>query len=536
MSSENEFREILGDKLNGKQFSFDGAAWEQARDLIDATREKKRRRPFIWLFFGLLVILSGAGVIFMLPGNEKKLSQHASNEPALKQSVQQKAEDVQSENNPGEAGQKIKSNEEAKEIRPVKEEKEKKEKKEQIKNAERKIKTGNAEKNDKRIQSSAQKRNRTESKIAIAVAPAKIIKKKEDAPKENAGTEKKEYTKSEIESAVAVKRVSTKKEKNNENGGAAVAKGMEKQENRKKEDGTGNVTEKGKDTEVNTSTANTGIQADTNKTYAIEEPVVNAGAKSLTKPGGEGTEQDTSHAEMKSPANVVIIDSAKAVAKADSASVSNALPKSKDPYHFFSGEAGVLYLYGWQNPGVRDANGYNPYIGINYSTHVYQKFWLGAGIGYYSVRNLSYSEKTSEITRFGLGEQSIVTVITPSTLHYSAFNLKLTYNINKNSSVGLGYYYSYLFDVAVKKETYQDNSGAISGNAVTKDHGYMQGFRKTDNLLSVYYRRRIWRQLSANAECMLGLNDVKDNAFFNSSVYERNFGFKCSLIYDIIRK
>jgi hypothetical protein len=515
MNSENEFREILGDKLNGKQFNFDSGSWEQARDLIDATREKKRKRPFIWLFFGLLGILLGTGIIFMLPGKEKELAQHASNESRVNQSVQKNTANVQPENNSDDLLQREKS-EDAKKVQPAEAER----KTEQIKNAEVKSRAEDPGNSDNKIQASAKKESKTERETVAAI-PAKTKK---------AVSEKKEYVKAGV--AITVKPGRKKKKEEN----AGIATGRKKQES---EEGTGvSGIEKGKEnSESIGNIAGAGIQSDTNKTHVMQEPVVNAGVKTLSKPESEDSKQDASPKEVKEPVIIAKADSAKAVTKIDSSSVSNALPpKPKDPYHIFSAELGALYLYGWQNPGVCDANGYNPYIGLNFSTHIHTKFWIRTGIGYYSVRNLSYSEKTSKITRLGLGEESAVTIITPSTLHYSTFTIKLSYDIDKNNSIAFGYYYSYLFDVAVKKETYQYHSGAVSDNAVSKDHGYMQGFRRADNLLSVCYRRRIWKQLSANAEFMFGLNDVKDNAFFNSSVYERNFGFKCSLIYDIIRK
>jgi hypothetical protein len=563
MNSENEFREILGDKLNGKQFNFDGASWEQARDLIDATREKKRRHPFIWIFFGLAVILSGIGAIFMLSGNEKDLAQHASNEPRM----DRPATTIQNENNSDESSQKTKNNGAEKNVQPVKAA-QKKESAETagLSDAKKEQKT---EKREKHNNASAAAKNKNESagekkneikkshevpaQIAIAVKPVK--EKKEKANSENGGEAIAKSQKKEKDPGVPLVAVKEKKKNETENKDEAI-KNKEQEEHanlpsvaakpvKTKNEGTekaepvldGSFSSSGKPDDHQDMKETAGGNIDTNKTRVTQEPVVNAGVKPSDKAEPEVSKEDTSKTEIKKQEAVVTKGKEKAEAKVDSASAENALVKKpRDPYHILSAEIGTIYFYGWQNPGVRDASGYNPYIGLNYSTHVHSKFWLRAGVGYYSVRNLSYSEKTSKTTHLGLGEESAVTVITPSMLQYATVNLKLIYDINKNNSVGFGYYYSYLLDVAVKKETYQYHSGAVSDNAVSKDHGYLQGFRKADNLLSVYYRRRIWKQLSANAEFMFGLNDTKDNAFFNSAVFERNFGFKCSLVYDIIRK
>ncbi|MEO6305925.1 MAG: hypothetical protein ABIP51_22455, partial [Bacteroidia bacterium] len=66
MNSEKEFKDKLKDKLGSKEFRFDEANWEQARQLIDASREEKKRSILPFILFGLLFIGSGILGVYLL--------------------------------------------------------------------------------------------------------------------------------------------------------------------------------------------------------------------------------------------------------------------------------------------------------------------------------------------------------------------------------------------------------------------------------------------------------------------------------------
>jgi len=60
MNSEKEFKNKLNEKLGHKEFQFDEANWEEARKLVDASRESKKRRVlpfFFYLAYYLLVLV-----------------------------------------------------------------------------------------------------------------------------------------------------------------------------------------------------------------------------------------------------------------------------------------------------------------------------------------------------------------------------------------------------------------------------------------------------------------------------------------------
>jgi hypothetical protein len=213
------------------------------------------------------------------------------------------------------------------------------------------------------------------------------------------------------------------------------------------------------------------------------------------------------------------------------------LPKNivKEPVHFISFEAGANYLFGWNNPGKKDANGINPVIGLNYS-NVSKPITFSFGIHYTMVRNLSYSSHSVTTTRYNFGEESDVMVFTPTTMHYLVAPIRISYSIDPKNVFGLGYNVGYLFNLNSNVELYGQKSGQKGNSTILKTSGYTQGFKTIDSQLSVFYRRNLSKDLWLNAEFIYGLTDIKDDKFFNSNVYERNMGVKLTLIYNLFKK
>jgi hypothetical protein len=198
-------------------------------------------------------------------------------------------------------------------------------------------------------------------------------------------------------------------------------------------------------------------------------------------------------------------------------------------------EAGGAYLMGWKNPGATDAQGLNPVIGFNYYNHVSPQLAVSLGAQYTSIGNLVYSNHVSTVTRYGLGAETSVTVITPDKVHYLSIPVRMNYFINDRNTIGLGINVGYLLTIDAKKETYDERLNQRKNYQASKTSGYTEGFKTFDAQLSVFYRRKIYKNLAVNAEAFYGLTDVKENAFFNSNVFERNTGFKLTLMYNLFK-
>ncbi|MEO6302248.1 MAG: hypothetical protein ABIP51_03640, partial [Bacteroidia bacterium] len=209
---------------------------------------------------------------------------------------------------------------------------------------------------------------------------------------------------------------------------------------------------------------------------------------------------------------------------------------TRTPVHFISFEAGTNYLFGWNNPGKKDANGFNPVIGLNYSNIITKGVAFSFGIHYTMVRNLSYSSHDIKTTRYNFGEESDVMVFTPTTLHYFVVPIRLSYAPDEKNVFGLACNVGYLFNVNSNVELYSQRANQKGNATVLKTSGYTQGFKTFDTQLSVFYRRNLYKDLWLHTEFMYGLTDVKDNTFFNSNVKEKNVGIKVTLIYNLFKK
>lgn len=202
----------------------------------------------------------------------------------------------------------------------------------------------------------------------------------------------------------------------------------------------------------------------------------------------------------------------------------------------FSIEAGTSYLYGWKNPKNRDANGFNPVFGLNCFNTFSPKLSFSFGLQYTTVNKLSYSNYTSKVIRLKLGEESEVSVYTPVKMHYVIFPLRLNYDFSVKNTLGFGCNAAYLVNLESELETYTEKPNSTEGYNLTKTYGYTQGFKKYDVQASVFYKRRLYPNLSANVEAFFGLTDIKDNDFFKLNAFERNAGVKLTLVYNILKK
>ena len=204
----------------------------------------------------------------------------------------------------------------------------------------------------------------------------------------------------------------------------------------------------------------------------------------------------------------------------------------------FSVEAGANYMFGWKNPETRDAQGFNPTIGVNYFNNFKSKMSISIGLHYSSVGSLSYSSYSSRVVRLGLGEETRVTIYTPLEVHYLLAPLRFNYNVNAMNAIGLGCNIAYLLTVQSEVETYTEKmDGQQYGNNLEKTTGYTQGFKPFDTQISVFYKRRLYPNLAVNMELFFGLTDIKANHFFDTNnSFERNSGLKLTLVYNFLKK
>jgi hypothetical protein len=194
-------------------------------------------------------------------------------------------------------------------------------------------------------------------------------------------------------------------------------------------------------------------------------------------------------------------------------------------------EAGGIWFNGWLANGVRDARGFSPLLGFNYQHKPAKLFTLSFGVQYYQVPALMNSSKTSRISHYNYGEESEVTVITPSALHYLGIPLRFQYDANSRNSIGVGVNFAYLITVDANVQTHDEKPGFKGNYNNMTLNGYTQGFSWFDSQVALYYRRNIGQHFGIQGEVFFGLTDIKEDHFFTLNARENNSGVKIALIY-----
>jgi hypothetical protein len=260
------------------------------------------------------------------------------------------------------------------------------------------------------------------------------------------------------------------------------------------------------------------------KENAGQEPVVN-----VTPPVVGDTEK--TQTESKPAPLVAKPESLTPVAtlKVDS------IPSTIAPSNILSLEVGSTYLLGWTTNGKTEANGFNPVLGLAYSTTITPKIGLSVGVQFTTVKNITATSHTSATTRIKFGEESDVTVISAKEMYYLVAPLKLTYNVNSGNIITLGYNVAYLTDVKSDVKTYTKRLGYQSDPVVSSSLGYKTGFDVFDGQLAVGYRRRIYKEMFVNGEFFYGIKDIKNNDSYGTPGFERNYGFKLTLSFALIK-
>jgi|GEM_PF-1736133 len=523
MNSEERFRQSLEELINSKAFPFDEANWDKARGMIDAAKKPRRIAPFILggiLLLGTII----SGIYFLSDTSTAATEKSALAATKEIQAVVEPAELTSLPqtrlSNPAAPSPKSSSanpsgtkpltshsapkNRTSRETAPVKEMKEA---------PVALVKQAQADANVLPLPPTQIKNDPALSETKEPVVPAPVKDQEADVPV-NAAPVKAETPTDKRNDVVA------ETEKN-----AAPATNDSK-------GSTETTTPAATDPLVN-EPGNTASPVNTS--IAHSEPLTKT-ADNVFAPA----ESTIANPENKEPAQQpVTLNDSLTSAKVEELPADNdqgELGRPKAYPVFVSVEAGANYMYGWQNPGVRDASGFNPVIGVNYFNNFKPKMSLTFGIQYTSINKLHYSTYTSKVSHFAFGEESNVTVFTPVKVHYLVVPLRFNYNLNVMNSVGIGCNLSYLLNVESEVETYTEKLNRKYNQTLSKSKGYTEGFKIYDTQVSAFYKRRLYPNLALNLELFYGLTDIKDNTFFSSNVFERNTGLKLTLVYNFLKK
>ena len=379
------------------------------------------------------------------------------------------------------------------------------------------------------------------SEIVKPVTHNSEINKKKSSPKKN-------YQSASLQkSSNAVISKQTENEASNQN--AQTSEFTNRTKQIQKEEKSKNPDEQSNTTNAGSGVQHTGIIEPTNliqQETVLVQPVLNLPKKdSITEPEVSTSfsqtmvQSDAMLAVTSKVQTESILPATETIRKTDSSQsaaepIPVVLPESLKNM-IVSVEAGFNYLYGWKGAMGTEARGFNPVFGLNYHKSLFHFYGYSIGLHFTSVGHLKNFSDTSKVTRYKFGEESDVTVISPRTFYYLDIPLYLNWKFSTHQSIGAGLNFSYLLNVNSKVETYQE-SISISGNKSQMERGYTEGVSKQNLQFGFYYRRQLFKNLYLQPALLIGLKDLKDNAFFNSDTKERSSGIKITLLYSLMNE
>lgn len=468
MSSEEENRKTLQDKLDSRKFEVTDAKWEKALELIEANEKKKKRRFFLYFIFGAGVLGLGVLLLLIQPNKSEVL---AVKNTDIENNYAQKPTDQDSatHNNKPDTSIKKETNENARSVQ-------------------NNISPDLITKDQTEMKSTSQK-NAQQSRAVDQ--NTKVTDKKDLQLSQN-------------------KRI--KKESENDNKNEKIKL--------KDEDQNKNITQTKSEVTIN---AKNEIIKDT----LTSSKIVIAEALSIKDSVSREVVKDEVKESKKDSAITALENITKVETKKDSS-------KKSEPKFEIHVMGGMAFTPGYQNSfSLKEA--VNPIAGLCIRRRISKSAGIGLGIMYTTYGNVTDKSKIFRNTYQDFGYRYETTEIKQSRLHYLKAPLTLDIQKNKNTFM-IGVQFMYLVTSASNVQTYNESYGIKTDNRSNKVYGYTNGFSKYDISLIVGYRRRITENISIIVTFDIGLMDIKNNNYFNSSAFERNKSINLGLMYRLFKK
>lgn len=487
MNNDEELKKSLNDIIASKEFPFDEAAWASASAYIDNARKSKRRGLLFFILPAAILIIGGI-TFYVLQAQGKP-----NNTATLKV-----VESVNAPNPPSETAHNSPvTNSTIEQTAKA--------------NQPENTKFNNTPESIAPPLSANTKEQSPEGTNAVITKPADSVKPNSTTNQKNVTSTTKKQTSTKPKAEISVNNSITPVVMSpNNNPGNETNNSIIPLPNGQSATNSNDTTTNVPEPEQTNSGANEGVTTQTSA------PLAPLPTESIA-------------AVAAQPTNAV-------VNKPDTALNNSSPTPSVQPKWFVFAEGGLSYSFGYKNPGLRDGNGFNPVAGLFISNALTNKISVGLGAQYNQVSQMEYSTKVSKVTSYHYTEESDVTEITPQKLYYMVFPIKISYELNKNNCIGLGYNLGYLINASSKVETYHTGIKNTTDYKATRSLGYTQGLNTLDKQLTVFYCRRLAQKLWFNGELYYGLSDVKDNNFFKSDVKEKNSGIKLTLMYNFFSK
>lgn len=160
------------------------------------------------------------------------------------------------------------------------------------------------------------------------------------------------------------------------------------------------------------------------------------------------------------------------------------------------------------------------FFGLSYTRYIKGGLGIKANV-LYSNRNNINTSKLQSIKTYGFGSNIETKTLYTNSLYYLDVPIMLNYGIG-NGNVMVGAQASYLVNgYHTLKTTNHSISGELS-ESETNEFGYLEGFNRFDVGLVLGYEHSVAPRWNVGARFNYGLIDVTNNAYFDSSSFDRN--------------
>jgi len=494
MNEEEKFDELLNSKLSERDFPFDELNWDEAERLLVQQENRKRALRFAIIFSSGLA----AGIIIMLPFL-LNIRGASSNTIATHSAIQQNA-----------IAQTTSSS----------------------------LSNRNSITTDKAIHK--------EEKVALLPSPSTeagvqsaFVKKNtrtklQGNPSVTSNSIPKTITKSSLAPLVVNRNVSS----------AAAESNLPSTVNSAtSQPGNGTVTE---------NNANSPATSDeTEKNNAQNNPVTNNALPENNIPASatisRSTGNNVSNTTALNNTTAAKTNKPPAIAKNNikdtsaSSSTQDDIPQFKtgDLYpNILSVYAGGTYSLGWRNAApvknIKEANGITPWGGFIFTHYFSGDLSASVGMGYSELTNLK-GTYTSNVVQYDFGTTASTTAVSPQTVYYLVFPLKLQYDIDNKNLLGIGCNYLLMLTTYSTLTTYEQTDFSETPGTSEKQNGYTQGFSNSNWQIMISYTRMLTARLGISVEYYRDLDYIENNTITNLSQSAKNGGYRLVFSYQLLK-
>ena len=178
----------------------------------------------------------------------------------------------------------------------------------------------------------------------------------------------------------------------------------------------------------------------------------------------------------------------------------------------------------------------NPIGGFEISKTFLSLFDIGTGLYYTYLTLQEGNVKTFTLnTTYDFGYTNELSEIKTDKLHYMMMPIYSRFNINARNSIVFGANFYYLFTTS-NKVTTSSESYSVRRNSVSSDQfGYSSGFNNFDAAIMVGYKLKLFANLGVAINFNYGFYDIKKDAYYNESKFDRNISGQLLLTYNIFK-